>query len=173
MKQINLKINKLYDDVPTPSYGTSGSAGLDLTAMSRFYDKNGNAVYGTGISIEIPEGYVGLLFPRSSITKKDIIVKNCVGVIDSDYRGEIMLKCCPSLGFAEYEGNENFRYGIGIDQDHCDNITYQDYYNNQHYEIGEKCCQLIIMEIPKINIQIVDKLSETERGKGGYGHTGK
>lgn len=173
MKQINLKIKKLYDEVPTPTYGTSGSAGLDLTAMSRFYDKNGNVVYGTGIAVEIPEGYVGLLFPRSSITKKDIIVKNCVGVIDSDYRGEIMLKCCPSLGFAENEGNENFRYGIGTEQDWYNSVTYQDYNTNQHYKIGDKCCQLILMEIPKMNIQIVNELSETERGIGGYGSTGK
>lgn len=174
MKQINLKIKKLYDEVPTPTYGTSGSAGLDLTAMSRVYDKNGNVVYGTGIAVEIPEGYVGLLFPRSSITKKDIIVKNCVGVIDSDYRGEIMLKCCPTLAFMSDDWdkkNINNRYGISIDQDWYDDVTYIK--ENQHYEIGDKCCQLILVEIPKINIQIVDYLSKTERGTGGYGHTGK
>lgn len=174
MKQINLKIKKLYDKVPTPTYGTSGSAGLDLTAISRFYDKNGNVVYGTGIAVEIPEGYVGLLFPRSSITKKDIIVKNCVGVIDSDYRGEILLKCAPTLAFMSDDWDEkniNNRYGISVDQDWYDDVTYIK--ENQHYKIGDKCCQLILMEIPKVNIQIVNELSETERGVGGYGSTGK
>lgn len=169
---IGLKLKKLYEDVPTPKYATNGSAGLDLTAMSRFYDKNGNVCYGTGIAIEIPEGYVGLLFPRSSITKKDIFVKNSVGVIDSDYRGEIILKCAPCLGFGEYDGNEQFRYGIGLDQDWSDCVTYQDYNHNQHYEIGDKCCQLVIIPIPKVVIHLVDELSETERGTGGYGHTG-
>ena len=169
MKQINLKIKKLYDEVPTPTYGTSGSAGLDLTAMSRFYDENGNVVYGTGIAVEIPEGYVGLLFPRSSITKKDIIVKNCVGVIDSDYRGEILLKCAPTLAFVS--NDDKYKYGIDLEQDWFDDVSYTK--DNQNYEIGDKCCQLILVEIPKVNIQIVDYLSKTERGTGGYGHTGK
>lgn len=169
---IGLKIKKLYEDVPTPKYATDGSAGLDLTAMSRFYDKNGNVVYGTGIAVEIPEGYVGLLFPRSSITKKDIFVKNSVGVIDSDYRGEIMLKCAPSLGFADYDGDGDTRYGIHTDQDYFDSVTYLDDNSNNHYEIGDKCCQLMLVEIPKLHIEVVDELSDTERGTGGYGHTG-
>lgn len=171
---IELKLKKLYEDVPTPSYGTEFSAGLDLTAMSRFFDKDGNVCYGTGIAIEIPKGYVGLLFPRSSITKKDIFVKNSVGVIDSDYRGEIILKCAPCLGYCDtpnIDKNEDFRYGIKVDQNYFTNIDYvNDYHKN--YNIGDKCCQLIIVEIPKINISIVDELSETERGTGGYGHTG-
>ena len=169
---IGLKLKKLYEDVPTPKYATDGSAGIDLTAMSRFYDKNGNVVYGTGIAVEIPEGYVGLLFPRSSITKKDIFVKNSVGVIDSDYRGEIMLKCAPSLGFADYCGDNGARYGITTDQDYFDSVTYLDDNSNNHYEIGDKCCQLVIIPIPKVVIHLVDELSETERGTGGYGHTG-
>lgn len=169
---IRLKLKKLYEDVPTPKYATNGSAGLDLTAMSRFYDKNGNVCYGTGIAIEIPEGYVGLLFPRSSITKKDIFVKNSVGVIDSDYRGEIILKCAPSLGFADYDDVYDARYGINMDQDHFDGVTYLSDNSNNHYNIGDKCCQLVIVPIPKVVIHLVDELSETERGTGGYGHTG-
>lgn len=170
---IELKLKKLYEDVPTPKYATDGSAGIDLTAMSRFYDKNGNVCYGTGIAVEIPEGYVGLLFPRSSITKKDIFVKNSVGVIDSDYRGEIMLKCAPCLGFTNDDWkieNDDCRYGITTDQDWYDDVNY--IHNNQHYEIGDKCCQLVIVPIPKVVIHLVDELSETERGVGGYGHTG-
>ena len=173
MKQINLKIKKLYDNVPTPTYATDGSACIDLTAMSRFYDENGNVVYGTGIAMEIPKGYVGLLFPRSSITQKDITIKNCVGVIDSDYRGEVMLKCCPTLAFSSYDGDDDYRYGIVTDQYWFDEITYLDDDNNQHYEIGDKCCQLMLVEIPKLHIEIVDELSDTKRGIGGYGHTGK
>ena len=172
---IGLKVKKLYEDVPTPKYATNGSAGLDLTAMSRMYDKNGNVCYGTGIAVEIPEGYVGLLFPRSSITKKDIFVKNSIGVIDSDYRGEIILKCAPCLGYSDsfdVDRNENFRYGVDTDQDYFKDINYLINYH-QNYEIGDKCCQLVIVPIPKVVIHLVDELSETERGAGGYGHTGK
>ena len=171
MEQINLKIKKLYENVPTPKYATNGSACIDLTAMSRFYDENGNVVYGTGIAMEIPKGYVGLLFPRSSITKKDITVKNCVGVIDSDYRGEVKLKCCPVIGFANYELSEEHRYGISTDQDHYDTIIGINN-NSEQYNIGDKCCQLMLVEIPKMNIEVVNELSDTERGTGGYGHTG-
>jgi dUTP pyrophosphatase len=170
---IGLKVKKLYENVPTPKYATNGSAGLDLTAMSRIYDKNGNVCYGTGIAVEIPEGYVGLLFPRSSITKKDIFVKNSVGVIDSDYRGEIILKCAPCLGFANYDNNNYNRYGISTDQDYFESITYLSDNEFDHYDIGDKCCQLVIVPIPKVVIHLVDELSETERGAGGYGHTGK
>lgn len=173
-KVIGLKLKKLYEDVPTPKYATSGSAGLDLTAMSRFYDKDGNVCYGTGIAVEIPEGYVGLLFPRSSITKKDILVKNSVGVIDSDYRGEIVLKCSPCLGYGNHynlDECKDLRYGINTDQDHFQTIDYL-IPNHENYEIGDKCCQLVIVPIPKVVIHLVDELSETERGANGYGHTG-
>ena len=65
---------------------------MDLVAVSKSYDENLNVCYGTGLAFEIPEGYMGLVFPRSSISKKDLTLSNSVGVIDSGYRGEVFLK---------------------------------------------------------------------------------
>lgn len=89
---MNVKIKKLHDLVEIPTYAKPGDAGLDLTAIDISTDENGNAVCHTGLAVEIPEGYVGLIFPRSSISKYDMHLRNSVGVIDSGYRGEIMVK---------------------------------------------------------------------------------
>lgn len=87
-----IKFKKLYSDAVTPSYAKNGDAGLDLTALSVTLEKN-FIEYGTGIAVEIPQGYVGLVFPRSSVSKKEnFYLKNSVGVIDSGYRGEIKLR---------------------------------------------------------------------------------
>lgn len=89
---MKVKIKKLHDLVEIPTYAKPGDAGMDLTAVSIEKDSYGNAVIHTGLAVEIPEGYVGLVFPRSSISKYDMHLRNSVGVIDSGYRGEIMLK---------------------------------------------------------------------------------
>src|SRR5690606_9748638 len=90
---MKVKIKKLHKDAVIPSYAKAGDAGLDLTAVSEEWNEDNSIVtYGTGLSIEIPEGYVGLLFPRSSIYKTKLNLSKSVGVIDSGYRGEIMLK---------------------------------------------------------------------------------
>lgn len=91
---MQVKIKKLTDNAVIPQYTKSGDAGMDLTATSISMTDNkdyGYIEYGTGLSVEIPEGYVGLLYPRSSISKTGLILANAVGVIDSGYRGEI--KC--------------------------------------------------------------------------------
>lgn len=89
---MKVKIKKLHENAVIPKYAQDGDSGLDLTATSINYDDHGNAVYGTGLAIEIPKDYVGYIFPRSSISKKTLALTNSVGVIDSNYRGEIMLK---------------------------------------------------------------------------------
>jgi len=89
---MQVKIKKLHELVEIPTYAKPGDAGMDLTAVSIEKDAYGNAVIHTGLAVEIPEGYVGLVFPRSSISKYDMHLRNSVGVIDSGYRGEIMLK---------------------------------------------------------------------------------
>lgn len=90
---MQVKVKKLHPEAIIPKYAKQGDAGLDLTAVSEEWNENNSMVtYGTGLSIEIPEGYVGLLFPRSSVCKTSLSLSNSVGVIDSGYRGEIMLK---------------------------------------------------------------------------------
>jgi len=141
---VNFK--KIKPDAVTPSYSKQGDAGLDMTA-NWIYKCDKYVEYGTGISMQIPYGYVGLLFPRSSITNHDMLLKNSVGVLDSNYRGEI-----------------KFRFiDIGDDYDKEYNI----------YEVGDRIGQLIILPYPAIELKEVEQLSSTERGDGGYGSTGK
>lgn len=90
---MKVKIKKLHPDAVIPKYAKLGDAGMDLVAISEEWNEyNSMVTYDTGLSMEIPEGYVGLLFPRSSISKTDLILANSVGVIDSGYRGPIMFK---------------------------------------------------------------------------------
>jgi dUTP pyrophosphatase len=95
LKKITMivKIKKLHPNAVIPSYSKPGDAGLDLTCVNKDFEyERGLLTLYFGIAIEIPEGHVGLLFPRSSIYKKDAMLSNGVGVIDSGYRGEVMAK---------------------------------------------------------------------------------
>lgn len=136
---------KLKKQAVTPSYAKDGDAGLDITAISRdivITEDYEYIEYGTGLAFEIPVGYVGLLFPRSSISKKDILLSNAVGVIDSGYRGEV-----------------SFRFKRLA-------------WDSTIYNVGDKIGQLIILPYPQIQLEQAKELSETERGEGGYGSTG-
>lgn len=155
---MKVKTRIINHTIPTPplKYAIDGDAGIDLTATSKYFDEHGNVVYGTNRAFEIPKGYVGLLFPRSSCSKKDLIMANCVGVIDSNYRGEVTVKFKNSFGSVR-QTEDN-----GID-------FFSHLYT---YEIGDRICQLIIMPYPQIEFEEVDELSYSERGLGGYGSTG-
>ena len=100
---MKIKVMKLDAGAKIPKYAKKGDAGMDLYAVSESFDDHGNYVYGTGLAMEIPEGYVGLIFPRSSISKTAHSLRNAVGVIDSGYRGEIMMKFSFSPQGLEYE----------------------------------------------------------------------
>jgi len=146
MSELIIKIKKLDPNAVIPSYAKDGDAGMDLTAISRKIVSEADyhyLQYGTGLSIEIPKEFVGLLFPRSSISKTGMILANSIGVIDSGYRGEIQLR---------------------FKMNHDKNTVYQE---------GDKVAQLIIIPYPQIHLEEVEELSETERGDGGFGSTGK
>lgn len=103
---LEIKIKKLVEQAVIPSYSTIGDAGMDLVAISEKIDQTHNygfIEYGTGLAIEIPEGYVGLLYPRSSISKTGMILANSVGVVDSGYRGEVKLRFKYVAGTTKYE----------------------------------------------------------------------
>jgi dUTP pyrophosphatase len=108
---MKVKIKKLHPDAVIPKYAKSGDAAMDLTATSKEVDHRSYVggldiiTYGTGLAMEIPEGYVGLIYPRSSIYKTDLILSNHVGVVDSGYRGEIMFKF-RKTNYKEYEIGE-------------------------------------------------------------------
>jgi dUTP pyrophosphatase len=101
--------------------------------------------------VEIPPGYVGLLFPRSSITKKNFVLGNSVGVIDSDYRGEI-----------------TFVFKL-IPEDSAANL----FKFSKAYKQGERIGQLLLVECPKLEVIEVEELDDTERGSGGFGSSGQ
>jgi dUTP pyrophosphatase len=90
MFYMKVKIKKLHPNAVIPKYAKEGDAGLDLVATSVYEDSDDRITYGTGVAIEIPEGYLGLLMPRSSARDYELILSNSVGLIDSGYRGEAM-----------------------------------------------------------------------------------
>ena len=140
---MRVKFKKLNATAVAPKYAKPGDAALDLTATSKEYDSDtGNLVFGTGLAAEIPEGYVGLLFPRSSVVKTGLILGNGVGVLDSSFRGEI--KAVFNTGARPV----------------------------RNYEVGDRVAQLIILPFPKVEPEMVDELSTTERGTGSFGSTG-
>ncbi len=100
---IEVKIKKLHPNAVIPSYSKEGDAGMDLYAISSSMDEHGNFVYDTGLAMEIPKGYVGLVFPRSSVSKTIHSLRNSVGVIDSGYRGPIVLKFSGNSGRSKYD----------------------------------------------------------------------
>lgn len=145
---MKVRFKKLHRNAVIPSYALDGDAGLDLTAITYTTDAKNNVIeYFTGLAVEIPEGYVGLIFPRSSVYKTDLILSNCVGVIDSNYRGEISFKfkMPPNTFFASLK-------------------RYQD---------GNRVGQLIILPYPTIEPEEATELSVTNRGEAGFGSTGK
>lgn len=142
-KMLEIKFKKLVETAKMPTKAHPSDAGADLTAVSREWNKEyGCWIYGTGIATEIPEGYVGLVFPRSSIRKYTLAQCNAVGVIDSSYRGEIMVS---------YKLTNN---------------------KEKIYEIGDKIAQLIILPYPEVSYIEVESLSETDRGENGHGSSG-
>lgn len=143
---MELKFKRLSEEAILPIRVHKGDAGIDLTCtrITQEINECGQLilVYHTDLAIEIPEGHVGLLFPRSSIAKKSLTPTNCVGVIDSGYRGEIMFKMRSTTDVVP-----------------------------AIYKPGERFAQLIIMPIPEIEIVEATELSVTDRGEGGYGST--
>ena len=141
---LDIKIKKLNKNVELPKQGTQGAAGIDfyLPQPVRFKPNYSRKV-PLGVAVEIPEGYVMLLIPRSSTWKTPLRMPNSVGVIDSDYRGEV----CALL-----RNTSNFT------------ITA---------DVGERLVQGVIVPVPSIQIKEVEELSKTSRGGGGFGSTGK
>ena len=143
---MELKIKRLTEDAILPIRAHKGDAGIDLTCTTITQEINECGqliiVYHTGLAIEIPEGHVGLLFPRSSISNKSLMLCNAVGVIDECYRGEVMAKMRSTTDVVP-----------------------------AIYKPGERFAQLVIVQIQEVEITEVAELSETDRGEGGFGST--
>jgi dUTP pyrophosphatase len=146
-KKMKINIKKLKENAVIPKYAKNSDAGLDLVATSIILETSTQITYGLGIALEIPEGFVGLVFPRSSIRNTDLTLSNSVGVIDSGYRGEL-------------QATFNKKGVNKIDGGHI-------------YMVGDRVAQIIIIPYPPIEFVEVDELSDSERGEGGFGSTGK
>ena len=141
-----VKIRKLDERAVIPSLGSEYAAGADLYAVldeNLIIKSHETVLIHTGIAMEIPVGYAGMIFARSGLaTKKGLAPANKVGVVDADYRGEIMVA--------------------------LHNHTEED----QSIEHGERIAQMVIMPYYKANFVETDELSDTQRGAGGFGSTG-
>lgn len=143
---MKIRIKKLNENATVPTYGTEYSAGADLYNLPEAVEipPHATVLIHTGISTEIPEGYCGLIFARSGLaTKRGLAPANKVGVIDSDYRGEIMVAL----------------------HNHSDVVAT--------VEGGERVAQLAIVPFLKAEFEEAEELSDTVRGEGGFGSTGK
>lgn len=144
---MNINIKKLYEDSIIPTRGSLDAAGYDLYAHldSDSISLNPGETYmvGTGIAVEIPSGYFAAIFARSGIaSKRNLRPANCVGVIDSDYRGEIKVP------------------------------LFNDSDKEQVLEKNERVAQMVIMPYLNVTFNLVEELSSTDRGQGGFGSTG-
>lgn len=146
MKKVNLKI-KLTNGATMPFYATEGAACFDIVARYISYADGGVVVVHTGLFFEIPEGYKLTVQPRSSFTGSNWILQNSPAQIDSDYRGELMLKF-KYIGFG-YSGESDFLY-----------------------KEGDRCAQAAIDEVIQAEFTLASELTETSRGTGGFGSTG-
>ena len=140
---MKIHFKKLVPEAQMPKFGKLGDAGADLVATVAWATES-QIVYGTGLAVEIPEGMVGLVFPRSSVRNYALSMANSVGVIDSGYRGEIMVTF-------NIKTNHNTR---------------------ELYKIGDRIAQLVIIPVPLVKYLEVDELSKTERNTSGHGSTG-
>jgi dUTP pyrophosphatase len=147
MEPVKLKVKRLPHCKDLPRYATPGSAGMDLTAAIEkplTLEPGKRTGIPTGIALEIPQGYEGQVRPRSGLAAKaGISLTNCVGTIDSDYRGEVVV--------------------LAINHGETAYI----------FEPGERIAQLLLMPVPRVEIVEVDETNSSERGEGGFGSTGR
>lgn len=149
MEPVLVKFKKLCPEAEIPTKANSDDVGFDLVATSIKTERDSGvyAAYKTGLAIELPPGYAGFLFPRSSISKtnQEFNLRNSVGVIDSGYRGEIEMRFS-----IPYKGPAN-----------C-------------YKVGDRVGQLIILPYPEVQfVETEEELTKTERGEDGFGSSGK
>lgn len=157
---MEVRIKRVSESAVLPQKAHKTDACFDLVATSINIDEWGNYVYGFGWAFEIPENHVGLLFPRSSLSKYDLVMKGHVGVIDSGFRGEVKAKFRPHTEKPVRSSVEGY-----VETCFPNDV--------EKYKIGDKVAQLMIIPLPQIEFVVSDELSETERGEGGYGSSGR
>lgn len=158
---MKIKFKKLHEDAKIPAQGREGDAAWDLVAVSKKIEDK-YVEYGTGIAVVIPEDHVGLIFPRSSASNYDLVLSNCVGVVDSNYRGEIKFRFKPVVRLFDTEWLTKL---IGKKTSNIASVA--------KYEPGDKIGQIIVIPRPYLEWEEVAELDETNRGVLGFGSSGK
>ena len=145
MNPVNVHIKLLDPELPAPAYAKPGDAGADLRSRIDFELEPGErALVPTGVAIALPEGYVGLVHPRSGLaTKNGITIVNAPGTVDSGYRGELMVT-----------------------------LLNTDKTKSFHVQRGDRIAQLVIQKYEHATFTVVDELDQTERGSSGFGSSG-
>lgn len=145
-EEINVKIKLLHEDSKMPKKAHETDACYDVYATDLTYKEDGSIVYDLGFATEIPKGYVGIIVPRSSFTKTNWIMQNSPAQIDSSYTGSWKIR---------------FR------------VLRTDIATPFPYRVGDRIAQITFSKVPTINFEVVEELSDTERGDGGFGSSGK
>lgn len=192
---LKIKIKKLVPEAVIPAYAKDGDMGMDVTATSVEYDTKLDCfVYHTGLAFEVPKGYGMLIFPRSSNRKTNSYMTNHVGILDSGYRGELLLcfKYKESLSFilSSFRSDKFIeKLANNVDVKDAKSLavavikTTNDIASNDTdltnfmmnfapYKAGDRIGQIVIVPYPTIEFEETDTLSESERGAGGHGSTG-
>ena len=140
---MDIQIRRVDSDLPAPSYAHPGDAGLDLYAAQDAVVTRETVLIPTGVAVAVPDGYVGLVCPRSGLSRYGVTVANAPGVVDSGYRGELMVRLT-NTSKAPYR-----------------------------VHFGDRIAQLLIVPIARPVVTLVEHLDNTERGTGGFGSTGR
>lgn len=161
-KSINVNFKKFKPEAVIPTKAHPDDAGFDMVAVS-VEETRDYIEIGTSIGIEIPKGHVGLLFPRSSNSKYDLLLCNSVGCVDSNYRGEVKFRFKKIINPNKTWFNLICRFFGKSD--------IEPYYDFNTYKVGDKVGQLVIMPYPEVTFNEVTELTTTDRGEGGFGST--
>lgn len=165
-EKMEIKVKKLVDTAVLPQYMHSTDAAMDVTATSVKVTDD-YVEYGTGLAFKIPEDTVMLIFPRSSNSKKDLLLANSVGVLDANYVGELKLRYKRAYRINRLGTN------ITLDKSAFEfNISPHDMLiGDKIYDVGDRVGQIMVIPRPKLKMIEVDELPVTDRGTGGFGST--
>ncbi len=171
MDTVNVKVKVLNEKAVIPFYAKEGDACMDITAVDLEYDlKNDRYIYHTGLAFEVPEGYEMDLRPRSSNTKSDYYIPNAPGTLDTGYRGELLIVYKRRDKITLEDFAMLFK---GCDPNQVMSAYVNSMLSIAPYVPGDRVCQMQILPRPQVVFEQVEELSETERGEGGFGSTGK
>lgn len=174
-RYVPVKVKRLHPDAVVPQYQTEGAAGFDLHAVEDVVIEPGETkLIRLGLAFEIPPGYVMFIMPRSGVSLRTKLRQpNSVGVIDSDYRGEVKMMF-DNIN-QDHDVEEDVLLDVGGSLvNACDYFGAWDNFDKGSYLIrkGDRIAQGVIQAVPRAQFEVVDELSETERGTGGFGSTG-